>query len=155
MTSHLRDQLKQNKPFGSLEEEVHLNLVRTTARLGEPLHALLKSHELTPAQYNVLRILRGAGGDGLSCGETGERLVTREPDVTRLVDRMEKRGLLQRRGSTTDRRVVKLCLTPHGLSLVNALDEPVQRAHAEVLGHLTREELERLNELLESARNED
>jgi DNA-binding MarR family transcriptional regulator len=152
MSDKLRTEIKQQKPFKTIEEEVALNLARTTAEIAQPLIELLKTHDLTPAQYNVLRILRGAGSDGLACGDIADRLISREPDVTRLLDRMQKRGLIARHRSTADRRVVTTRLSDEGLRLVNELDEPVSGAHVAQLGHLSREQLLALIELLELAR---
>src|SRR5262245_26028019 len=103
--SKLRAEIKQQKPFGSVAEEVLLNLVRTASHLEARGADLLAAHDLTPAQYNVLRILRGAGPDGHPCQEIGARMISRVPDVTRLVDRLEAAGLVTRKRSDTDRRV--------------------------------------------------
>jgi DNA-binding MarR family transcriptional regulator len=149
---NLQGEIKQPKPFRSLEAEVFLNVLRTYTVLLGGLVDVLRPHELTQPQYNVLRILRGAGADGLASGDVGERMVSREPDVTRLLDRMETRGLVARQRSVADRRVVMVRLTPAGLRLVNDLDEPVQQMHARQLGHLSGEELGALNMLLERAR---
>lgn len=150
----LQRQIKQPKPFRSLEAEVFLNVLRTSSALVGELATLLRPYELTQPQYNVLRILRGAGADGLPCGEIGERMVSREPDVTRLLNRMEDSGLVLRRRGPADRRVVTAWLTAAGKRLVDALDEPVEAMHARQLGHLSREELHALSELLERARAE-
>jgi DNA-binding MarR family transcriptional regulator len=138
----------------SLEEKTFLELVRTTDRLSRGTAALLKDHELSPTQYNVLRILRGSP-EGLPCGEIGRRLITREPDITRLLDRMEKRGLISRHRELQDRRTVLTHLTKSGLQTVNELDEPVQSMHRKQLGHMGREALLSLSGLLRQARRED
>ena len=152
MAGDLRESIKQPVPFRSLEAEVFLNLLRTSAALGSGLAELLRPHDLTQPQYNVLRILRGAGPDGLASGEVGGRMVSREPDVTRLLDRMEVRGLVARQRGPADRRIVTVRLTSEGHRLVDALDAPVEAMHARQFGHLSREELTALNELLERAR---
>lgn len=114
---------------------------------------LLKVEDLSPAQYNVLRILRGAP-EGLTCGEIGNRLVTRDPDITRLLDRLEKRGLIARQRGGEDRRVVLTRIEQDGLELLARLDEPVRALHRGLLGHLGAERLRTLAELLEACRSE-
>lgn len=148
----LRDEIKQNRPFRSLEEEVSLNLHRTTNALGQALGAVLKDADLTPAQYNVLRILRGAGKDGHPCGEIASRMITKDPDVTRLVDRLVKRGLVRRNRDEADRRVVLTRITAEGLKLVGGLDGQVDEAHTRLLGHMGTRKLRQLAVLLEAAR---
>ena len=112
---------------------------------------VLKAEELSETQYNVLRILRGAP-EGLPCGEIGNRMITRDPDITRLLDRMEKRSLISRCREPQDRRTVLTRITPEGLKLLSRLDEPVQNAHRAQLGHLGRERLKALCDLLRAAR---
>jgi DNA-binding MarR family transcriptional regulator len=153
MAGDLQDEIKQPKPFRSPEAEVFLNLLRTSTVLVGMLTDLLREHELTQPQYNVLRILRGASREGLPSGEIGGRMVSREPDVTRLLDRMEARGLIERERGTADRRVVTVRLTPEGARLVDALDEPIQQLHGRQLGHLASDELRTLNTLLRRARD--
>ncbi|HEX6630308.1 MAG TPA: MarR family transcriptional regulator [Gemmatimonadaceae bacterium] len=155
MAGQLRQQLKQRRPFRSIEAEVFLNVLRTSTTFVGQLVEVLRPYELTQPQYNVLRILRGAGAVGLPCGEVGERMVSREPDVTRLLDRMEQRGLVARARDAADRRVVTARLTADGRKLVDALDAPVEALHARQLGHLSAADLRTLNALLESARDED
>ena len=108
--------------------------------------------ELTPTQYNALRILRGAGTAGLPCREVGERMVTREPDVTRLLDRLEDRGLVHRQRSDRDRRVVEATITPVGLERLGELDGPVLKALEGQLSHLGEESLRGLIGILEQIR---
>ena len=136
----------------SPEEKLFVELVRTADQLSRGPAALLKQAELSPTQYNVLRILRGAP-DGLPCGEIARRLISREPDITRLLDRMEKRGLISRCREEQDRRTVLTRITEAGLELVNGLDEPVLAVHQEQLGHLGRRRLADLSELLRQARH--
>jgi DNA-binding MarR family transcriptional regulator len=135
------------------EEAAFLDLLRTTDLLSRGLMEVLKSAELSPTQYNVLRILRGAP-EGLPCGEIAARMITRDPDITRLLDRMEKRGLISRCRETKDRRMVMGRITPAGLDLLGRLDEPVQAAHRRQLGHLGRNRLRALAELLEASRSQ-
>ena len=136
---------------GSPEEAAFLDLVRTTDLLSRGAVEVLKAEDLSPSQYNVLRILRGAT-EGLPCGEIAGRLITRDPDVTRLLDRMEKRGWISRARESRDRRLVLTRLTPAGLKLVDRLDEPVQKMHRKLLGHLGKERLRAMRELLAAAR---
>jgi DNA-binding MarR family transcriptional regulator len=134
-----------------LEEAVFLDLLRTSDVLSRRLAHVLKIEDLSSNQYNVLRILRGAP-EGLPCGEIGSRMITRDPDITRLLDRLEKRGLISRCRETKDRRMVLTRISPQGLKLLVRLDEPVQEAHREQLGHLGRERLKALSELLRDSR---
>ena len=152
MSPSLRTEIKQNKPFGALEQEVQLNLERTTAVLGHAFAEGLKEYGITPTQYNVLRILRGAGENGLCRNEVRDRLIAQVPDVTRLLDRLEESGLIERERSTTDRRLVSTRITTAGLALLKKLDEPVLDLHRRLLGHLSEKELSTLNELLVRAR---
>ena len=139
-------------PFTSLEEEVFTNLQRTADELMRSVSDLLKPVGLSPTQYNVLRILRATGPKGLACGEVAERMITRDPDVTRLLDRLEKRGLVGRRREDHDRRVILTRITPQGLEILHKLDELIPRLHQLQLGHMTEEGLRLMNELLEAAR---
>jgi len=135
------------------EEAAFLELCRTTDLLSRRLADLLKAVDLSANQYNVLRILRGAE-EGLPCGEIGNRMITRDPDITRLLDRLEKRGLIERWRDTNDRRVVLARITLEGRELLARMDEPVREAHRKQLGHLGRERLRALTELLRLARGE-
>ena len=113
---------------------------------------VLKAEDLSLTQYNILRILRGSP-QGLPSGEIASRMITRDPDVTRLLDRMEKRGLVSRSRESRDRRLVLARITPEGLKLVNRLDEPVQKIHRKQLGHMGKDRLRALAELLAAARS--
>lgn len=144
---------KGTRRIGSPEEAAFLDLMRTTDVLSRGLVRILKSEDLSATQYNVLRILRGAP-EGLACGEIAGRMITRDPDVTRLLDRLEKRGLISRCRETKDRRTVMARITPEGLKLLARLDEPVQTGHRRQLGHLGRENLLALTELLLAARSQ-
>jgi DNA-binding MarR family transcriptional regulator len=117
------------------------------------LSPVLKTEDLSSNQYNVLRILRGAP-DGLPCGEIGNRMITRDPDITRLLDRLEKRALIARCRETKDRRMVMASIAPDGLKLLARMDQPVRDAHRSQLGHLGRERLRALTELLQAARSQ-
>ena len=144
---------KKKGRVGCPEEGVFLDLLRTTDMLSRGLVKLLKSEDVSSTQYNVLRILRGAP-DGLSCGEIASRMITRDPDVTRLLDRLENRDLVSRCRETKDRRSVMARITREGLKLLARLDEPVQATHRQQLGHLGRERLGALAQLLQAARAE-
>ena len=133
------------------EEALFLELLRTSDVLSRRLAYVIKNEDLSPNQYNVLRILRGAP-DGLACGEIANRMITRDPDITRLLDRLEKRGLISRCRETKDRRMVLTRISPEGAKLLARLDEPVQEAHRKQLGHLGRERLKALAELLRASR---
>jgi DNA-binding MarR family transcriptional regulator len=152
MTSDLRTEIKQTRPFASLEEECHLNLERTTAVVGHAFAEAMKAHGITPTQYNVLRILRGAGEGGLCRHEIRDRLVAQVPDVTRLLDRMEEAGLVARERDNEDRRLVTTRITKAGLKLLRSLDAPVLAMHKETLGHMSSAQLRQLVDLLALAR---
>ncbi|PYX91528.1 MAG: MarR family transcriptional regulator [Acidobacteria bacterium] len=138
---------------GCPEEAAFLDLLRTTDILSRGLIQVLKTEDISATQYNVLRILRGAP-EGLPCGEIASRMITRDPDITRLLDRLEKRGVISRCRETKDRRMVMARITPEGLKVLARLDEPVQAGHRKQLGHLGRERLRALSELLRIARRE-
>jgi len=141
-----------HKTKTTFEETVFLDLVRTSDVLSRRITYVLKNVDLSPNQYNVLRILRGAP-EGLPCGEIGSRMITRDPDITRLLDRLEKRELISRSRDKKDRRMVLTRITAAGLRLLAELDEPVQQAHRKQLGHLGRERLKALSELLRESRS--
>ena len=155
MAGKLQEELKQKRPFRSLEEEVILNLARTAEHIFAQAAAELKPAGLTATQYNVLRILRGAGTEGLSCSEIGERMVTKESDITRLLDRVEARGFISRERPANNRRVVIARITEEGLRVLSTLDGPVDESNRKLLGHLGKEKLKTLNQLLEAVRNGD
>ena len=143
----------KKRHISSPEEVAFLELCRTTDLLSRRLAALLKTEDLSANQYNVLRILRGSP-DGLPCGEIGNRMITRDPDITRLLDRLEKRELISRCRETKDRRMVMARITPRGMELLARMDQPVQEAHRTQLGHLGRTRLRALTDLLRVARLE-
>jgi DNA-binding MarR family transcriptional regulator len=135
------------------EEAAFLALARTTDMLSRGLVLILKAEDLSPTQYNVLRILRGTP-EGLPCGEIAARMITRDPDVTRLLDRLEKRGLISRCRETKDRRMVMARITPDGRKVLARLDTPVEETHRRQLGHLGKDRLEALTDLLAVTRAE-
>lgn len=153
VVTKLQKELKQTKPFASLEEEVVLNLARTAEYVGARAAEVFKNADLTPTQYNALRILRGAGEEGLTCGEISERMVTKDSDITRLLDRLERRGLISRERPESNRRVVMARITGDGLRLLAELDEPVNESHRRLAGRLGKQRLRSLNELLEALRD--
>jgi DNA-binding MarR family transcriptional regulator len=142
----------KREPQGALEAEVFVSLLRTADALARGAEALLKPHGLSGTQYNVLRILRGAGEKGLACREVGGRLISRDPDITRLLDRMESRGLIARAREAGDRRVVRTRISPEGLRLLAELDEPVRQLHRRQLRHLPEKQLRQLSVLLDRTR---
>jgi DNA-binding MarR family transcriptional regulator len=148
----LQDEIKQTKPFESLEDEAFVSVLRTAGAFQWREAELLKPYEITLPQYNVLRILRGAGAEGLICREIGERMIARDPDVTKLLDRLEARGLVSRERQEKDRRVIIARVTPEGLRLVAEIDGPVLKLTEELLGHLGEGKLGTLIRLLEEAR---
>ncbi len=152
MVGKLQDEIKQDKPFASLEAEVFLNLMRTSDALARGLEEILKLAGLSGTQYNVMRILRGAGEHGLCCREVAERMITRDPDITRLLDRLELRGLLTRSRDSKDRRVITVRITPAGQKLLKDLDGPVAEYNRKLLSHMDKRDLRKLVELLEVAR---
>ncbi len=121
-TSSIGKEIQQTKDFASIEEELLVSLLRTTDVLHERFEQLIRPFNISMTQYNVLRILRGAEPGGRTCGEIGERMIAREPDVTRLLERMEKAGIIQRTRDSSDRRVVVTRITSAGLKLIEELD---------------------------------
>ena len=152
MSPKLKDEIKQGKPFESLQAEVFLNLMRTADVLSRGQEAILKLAGLSHTQYNVLRILRGAGEQGLCCREVGERMITRDPDITRLLDRLERRGFLARNRDSKDRRVITVRITPAGQKVLKDLDGPMTEYNRKLLSHMDKGDLRKLSELLEAAR---
>jgi DNA-binding MarR family transcriptional regulator len=149
----LLEELKQTKPFESLEVEAYLNIIKTADYLHHSAAVVLKGRNISEAQYNVLRILRGAGDDGLKCSEVGERMVTRDPDITRLLDRLEKQQLIERHRSQTDRRVVTTRITETGLRLLEELDAPIRQQSVAMFARLQPAQLQALIESLEAIRS--
>ncbi|HKO04153.1 MAG TPA: MarR family transcriptional regulator [Candidatus Acidoferrales bacterium] len=154
MPGRILAEIRQSRPFPSLEAETAVNLLRTAETVMRGLAAAVKPRGLSPEQYNVLRILRGAGRAGLPCGEIAARMVTHDPDMTRLLDRLEARRLIARARDTRDRRVVTTRIQPAGLRLLAGLDGPVEQEGKRLLGHLGRNRLRQLVSLLEAAREQ-
>ena len=143
-------ELKRKTPFSSPEQAILVGLGVAAARTTESLARFLKTADLTPNQYNVLRILRGSHPHRLACSEIGERMINRDPDITRLVDRLERRGLVERVRSRKDRRVVEVGISARGLEVLRNLDAPVQRMPKALLGHLGAARLRQLADLLDA-----
>ncbi len=150
--SQLLKEIKQTKPFSSLEEEVFLNLQRTAYALRQSSNEVLKEQNLSGQQYNVLRILRGAGEKGLASSQISDRLVTKDSDITRLLERLKKRDLIKTARAEEDRRVKVSKITKKGLDLLKRLDNPIQDKNKNLLGHLGEDLLQQLNALLVLAR---
>ena len=153
MPHGLRAEIKQNRPFSSREQEAYLALLRTADALQTQVECWLKEFGLTGTQYNALRILRGAGKEGLPCSEIGERMITHDPDITRLLNRLEQRGFVKRVRAKCDRRVICGMITPVGLKLLSKIDSPLEKKGREMLRHVGQENLLRLVELLDLVRN--
>jgi len=144
--------IRRKRPSLSLEAEAFISLQRAADFLMRGLAELLKPAGLSATQYNVLRILRGAGRQGLACREVGDRMVTKDPDMTRLLDRLEARGLVARSRERQDRRVITTRITAAGLRVLKDLDRPVAELHERQLGHVPGPRLRTLLDLLETAR---
>lgn len=153
MTTRLQDEIRQTRPFPSVEEEVLVGLARTADALQRRLAGVFKTVGLSSTQYNVLRILRGAGAGGHSCGDIAERMVTRDPDLTRLLDRLEARHLVIRARDGEDRRIVTTRITQAGMSLLDELEAPVAEEQRRLLGHMVPERLHALANLLDEVRS--
>jgi DNA-binding MarR family transcriptional regulator len=144
----LGDRLKQTKPFIGVEEEVTLAIQVIAEDHRAAFERVFKERDLTATQYNVLRILRGAGEAGLCCRDVADRMITREPDITRLLDRLENRGLLRRERQAKDRRVISVFITDAGLAMLATLDEPVAEAQKTLYTGVTKKDLEAASRLL-------
>jgi DNA-binding MarR family transcriptional regulator len=148
----LRAEIKQGKPFAGPEEELFVSVLRLADQLTRGVADVVKPFGLTPTQYNILRILRGAGKAGLACGEIGERMITRDPDITRLLDRLSDRGLVERGRDSGDRRVVLSRITREGVRLLAPLDALMEALHRQQLAHVGKTRLGALLDGLEVAR---
>jgi DNA-binding MarR family transcriptional regulator len=153
MTRELRDEIRQTQAFKSLEQEAHLNVIRTAGVLLDGIEQVLKPFGITGAQFNVLRILRGAEPQGLCRNDVRDRMVTRMPDMTRMLDRMERAGLVSRCRDSDDRRMVTTRITPAGLDLLSLVDDEVVAEHKRRLGHMSQEQLQALVDLASLARD--
>jgi DNA-binding MarR family transcriptional regulator len=146
-------EIRQTRPFRSLEEEVYIAIRLTSQLMEQPwVRYLRKAEGISPSQYNLLRILRGAGAEGRTMSEIAERMINRDPDVTRLADRTVRVGLARRRRDSDDRRVVKLIITPPGLAMLSRLDDAVEVFLKQALGGLGPKKLRQLRDLLGEAR---
>lgn len=152
MSSGLQAELKQKTPFTSREQEAYLALLRTADDLQFRMESKLKEFGLTGTQYNALRILRGAGSDGLPCSEIAGRMITHDPDITRLLNRLEARGFVERTRAQDDRRVTYGKITPAGLKLLRQLDGPIEQHGRDLLRHVGQARLRQLIDLLEEVR---
>lgn len=152
MSGKIGQEIQQTKPFALREEEAYLNLARSFEYLTQQLTEVFRPHQLSTTQYNVLRILRGAGETGLNCTEAARRMITHDPDITRLFDRLAQRNLIRRSRSVQDRRVVMAFITEEGLELLRELDEPVRRMHEAQFAALSEAQLEGLIGYLEMLR---
>jgi DNA-binding MarR family transcriptional regulator len=145
-------ELQQTKPFRHIEEEVFLNLQRAADATMQQLADVLRPSGISPTQYNVLRILRGAGETGVTCKDIGARMITRDPDITRLLDRLERRQLITRSRAKDDRRFVAIRITDPGLALLAELDSPIEQIQISMMRHMSKDQLHSLLELLEQIR---
>jgi DNA-binding MarR family transcriptional regulator len=152
MSNALQKELGQNKPFKSLEETAHLSVLVTAERLKDNALRVFKTKDLTAGQYNVLRILRGAGEDGISCTEISGRMITRDSDITRMLDRLEARGLITRNRQADDRRVVRAFIAETGLQMLKGLAGPLKAFHKDQMAGLTEKDLRKLIKLLDKVR---
>jgi DNA-binding MarR family transcriptional regulator len=137
----------------NLERDVFVLIQRAAVQFLGEVEELLRPVGLSPSQYNVLRILRGAGDEGIACSKIAERMISRDPDMTRLLDRLEKRGLVTRARHSSDRRVIRTQITEVGLALLKRLDRPINELHVRQLRHLGIAKLRTLSEHLETALN--
>lgn len=150
-SASLRQQLKKKGPFDSIEQEAMLSILRTSDLLENRLARLLRQYELTPSQYNAMRIMRGEGVP-MPCLEVAERMIQVAPAITRVVDQLVDRGFVNKQQSDEDRRVFLVDLTKGGVRLLKKLDDPIQTLHQTLLSHVSKSDLKTLNAILESAR---
>lgn len=148
----LADEIQMAKPFAVPEEEASLSIIRTSELLQQQGSTIIKPYDLTGPQYNVLRILRGSSPRGLPCGQIADRMITHDPDVTRLLDRLEARGLISRERGNQDRRVVVATITPEGLRLLQEIDPVILEYHRGQFSNLDSTELRELIRLLQLVR---
>ena len=152
MFENLQAELKQKKPFPRVTTEALLSVLRTAAVLEHQLTEVLKPYGITHTQYNVLRILRGAGADGLCGREVGERMVSRVPDVSRLLDRMEETGLISRERDPGDRRHVTARITRKGLGMLEQATPELEAFERARAGKIPTGQLQQLIEVLSTVR---
>ena len=151
--SNLKREIAQERPFSGPAEEALLNLMRTADCLHRAMQRTTRAWGVTSTQYNVLRILRGSQPQGLTCSAIGDRMITAEPDITRLLGRLKAQKLVRQQRDKRDKRVLWTQISPAGLALLAEMDPVVQRAPRELLGHLNDEELGQLIRLVEAARS--
>ena len=152
MSSRLQRELKQSRPFVSPTQEAAISLMRTADLVRRSVSAVVEPHGITVQQYNVLRILRGAGDAGLPTLEIAGRMIEQTPGITRLIDRLEVKKLVDRERCETDRRQVFCRITSHGLGLLSRLDDPIRDAEQVALASLSERQLAQLLSLLDRAR---
>jgi DNA-binding MarR family transcriptional regulator len=151
----IQAEIRQNKPFTSLEDEAVVSLHRTADQLNSRFSDMLKPYGLSPTQFNALRILRGAGEGGRTCSEIAERMINRDPDITRLLDRLERRGLVARSRQGRDRRVIISHITLAGLELLRGLDRPIEEFNRQQMGDVSEQQLRMLLKVLEVVRHQE
>ena len=149
----IREELKQTKPFFSAAQEAFLSIQHTADAISQKFEQFLKSWGVSGTQYNVLRILRGAEPEGLRCGEIGERMVAHDPDITRLLNRMEKAGWIERARDARDRRVVLTHINRCGLDLLKQIDKPIEQFTQELGSHIPDKRFRELIDTLDEIRN--
>ena len=148
----LKAEIEQSIPFSTPWEEALLNLLRTADRFSHAMQCIIRPWGVTATQYNVLRILRGAGPDGLTCSEIGSRMLTADPDITRLLRRLKALKVIRQHRDRGDRRIVRTVISESGSKLLGEMDPVVKRAPELLLGHLSSGEIGELTRLLEKAR---
>lgn len=149
----LQEELKMHRPFVDLEEETIVALLATKARVEEILNKIFEQQGLTRPQFNILRILRGAQPERLSCSAINERLVEKNPDITRLLDRLEDAGFVERARGKEDRRQVFATITKQGLSLLKLVDQDILNVEKKIMSCISKQEMKDLNRLLEKIRD--
>jgi DNA-binding MarR family transcriptional regulator len=150
--SSLHEELGESQTFRVPEQEAYLNLVRTHALLSDEVAELFKQHHLSQPLYNVLKVVARMGSAGMPSQSIAQYMVARDPDITRLVDRLQKDGLIERERDEQDRRIVRVRVTQLGLDLIQKIDPPIWKLHQQQFRHLSQEKLELLNQLLVEAR---
>jgi DNA-binding MarR family transcriptional regulator len=150
--STLHEELGEPQPFQVPEQEAYLHLVRTHALLSDEVAELFKQHHLSQPLYNVLKVVARVGSAGMPSQSIAQYMVARDPDITRLVDRLQKDGSIERERDERDRRIVRVRVTQSGLDAIETLDPLIWKLHQQQLGHLNQEQLELLNQLLVAAR---
>lgn len=152
MSNTLLSEIGQNSPFESIHQETALSVLRTADTVHRYYSNVLLPFDITFQQYNVLRIVRGAGKSGVPTSQIGERMIEQNPGLTRLIDRLERKKLLKRKRSKSDRRVVTCTITKTGSELLTTMQEPVKNAEKKMLTGLKKAELQTTIELLSCLR---